>query len=417
LLITTTLFNPIPTNAQEDDPRPGRLGIIGDDAENGALVVNVLIGSPADVAGIQIDDVIIAINETPITSFAELRSFLETTQAGDEVEVTILRGEETLKFTVVLGDERMFESTFEITPITVPATFIGIGLALTDEGQIGVEEIVPDSPADQADILVGDIILAVDETSLTDIRQFVELIQEKSPGNTVILTILRGEESLEIPVTLSTPPNNSEPFIEIIPVTPENPAPPFLPSTSNQEIEPFQLGVQYRSLTPEIALSLELSIEEGALILDVLPDTPAEDAGLLVDDIIVAVDGDTVDIEHTLSDRLYAYEAEDRVILTVVRGEETLEIGAVLAANHPAKRQGGDFGIISPPSMPNFPESDNPSVSMPPQRGFVLECRSERGQTFQITLPFAMAQDPSAIIERMRQTGLECYPIPTLEEQ
>jgi membrane-associated protease RseP (regulator of RpoE activity) len=121
-----------------------------------------------------------------------------------------------------------------------------------------------------------------------------------------------------------------------------------------------QLGVQYRSLTPEIAEAEALSVAEGALVEEVLADTPAEDAGLQVGDIITAVDGDIVDIEHTLSDRLYAYEPEDRVTLTVLRGEETLEIGVVLAeGQHPFMPYLGDVveGFI-PFEMPGMPGRD-----------------------------------------------------------
>ncbi|GAB4337769.1 MAG: hypothetical protein Kow00117_19630 [Phototrophicales bacterium] len=72
-------------------------------------------------------------------------------------------------------------------------------------------------------------------------------------------------------------------------------------------------------------------MDEGALITDVLPDSPAEAAGLMVGDIIQAVDGDVVDAERTLSDRLYAYEEGDTVTLDVLRDAETLQIEVTLA--------------------------------------------------------------------------------------
>ncbi|HRF96030.1 MAG TPA: PDZ domain-containing protein, partial [Aggregatilineales bacterium] len=79
-----------------------------------------------------------------------------------------------------------------------------------------------------------------------------------------------------------------------------------------------------------LAEEKSLSVTEGALVTSVDPESPAEVAGLLVDDVITAVNGEPVDEEHTLADRMVAYEAGDVVTFTVLRGEETLEIEATL---------------------------------------------------------------------------------------
>lgn len=61
----------------------------------------------------------------------------------------------------------------------------------------------------------------------------------------------------------------------------------------------------------------------GALILDVLPGTPAEEAGLQPGDILTAVDRTPVDATHQLADVLAQYEPGDRISLTVWRlGQE-----------------------------------------------------------------------------------------------
>jgi hypothetical protein len=49
-----------------------------------------------------------------------------------------------------------------------------------------------------------------------------------------------------------------------------------------------------------------------------------------VDDIVTAVDGDKVDAERTLRDRLLAYEPGDEVTLDVLRGSETMQIDVTL---------------------------------------------------------------------------------------
>ena len=55
------------------------------------------------------------------------------------------------------------------------------------------------------------------------------------------------------------------------------------------------LGVYIQKVTPEIAESLGLADDKGALVADVMPDTPAEEAGIEVGDVIVEFDGQKVE--------------------------------------------------------------------------------------------------------------------------
>ncbi len=66
----------------------------------------------------------------------------------------------------------------------------------------------------------------------------------------------------------------------------------------------------------------------GALITAVLSGTPAEEAGLQVGDILIAVDRTPVDATHQLADVLAQYQPGDRATLTVWRTgqEETIRV-------------------------------------------------------------------------------------------
>jgi S1-C subfamily serine protease len=66
------------------------------------------------------------------------------------------------------------------------------------------------------------------------------------------------------------------------------------------------------------------------LITEVVADSPAAASGLEVNDIVTAVDGDKVDVERTLRDRLLAYEPGDTVTLSVLRDGKTQDIQATL---------------------------------------------------------------------------------------
>ena len=72
----------------------------------------------------------------------------------------------------------------------------------------------------------------------------------------------------------------------------------------------------------------------GALIREVVPDTPADKAGLQEGDLIIAVDGQPVDDDHPLQALIGEHRPGDRVEITYLRGEEEQEVRVKLG-EHP----------------------------------------------------------------------------------
>jgi membrane-associated protease RseP (regulator of RpoE activity) len=93
-----------------------------------------------------------------------------------------------------------------------------------------------------------------------------------------------------------------------------------------------RLGVLFQVIDETVAADNDLSVTEGALLTEVLADSAAAEAGLQVGDVVTAVDGDRIDAERTLRDRLLAYEGGDTVTLDVLRGDETLSVDVTLEA-------------------------------------------------------------------------------------
>jgi S1-C subfamily serine protease len=99
------------------------------------------------------------------------------------------------------------------------------------------------------------------------------------------------------------------------------------------------LGVHYVSLTADIATQYDLSRQQGAFVYpsqdpsnpSVVIDSPAAKAGVKENDIIIAVNGESVDSTHSLTSRLAQYKPGDTVKLTVVRGKETVQLTATLS--------------------------------------------------------------------------------------
>jgi len=70
----------------------------------GWRVVDVILGGPADNAGVEIDDIIVGINGTRVRNGDDLISYLEgNTLPGETVVIEVVRDSQTLEVSVVLG--------------------------------------------------------------------------------------------------------------------------------------------------------------------------------------------------------------------------------------------------------------------------------------------------------------------------
>jgi serine protease Do len=80
-----------------------RLGMAADPESKICKVAKVDAGSPAEKAGLKIDDIITGINGKKIVTFEELRAEIEKRKPGDVVTLEVRRGDETLKLEAKLG--------------------------------------------------------------------------------------------------------------------------------------------------------------------------------------------------------------------------------------------------------------------------------------------------------------------------
>jgi serine protease Do len=106
--------------------------------------------------------------------------------------------------------------------------------------------------------------------------------------------------------------------------------------TGGQLQQPF-LGVRYVSLTNDLADQFNLKITRGAYITGgsgepaVVPDSPAEKAGLKEGDVIAKVNSISIDDKTSLTAALSKFKVGDEVTLTVIREGKTISIEAILA--------------------------------------------------------------------------------------
>ncbi|MCP8312980.1 MAG: PDZ domain-containing protein, partial [archaeon] len=80
-------------------------------------------------------------------------------------------------------------------------------------------------------------------------------------------------------------------------------------------------------------LNFTLTMPDGPVVVGVLQDFPAQKAGILVEDIIISLNGSRISSLNELSETLATLKPGDEVTLTVERGEETKDFAMTLASN------------------------------------------------------------------------------------
>jgi 2-alkenal reductase len=96
------------------------------------------------------------------------------------------------------------------------------------------------------------------------------------------------------------------------------------------------IGIRFTSIDQKVKKEEQLSVDNGALITTgggdsaIQPDSPAADAGLKDGDIILSINGRTIDQEHPLDALLTQFAPDDQVVLEVLRDGTSLRVTLVL---------------------------------------------------------------------------------------
>jgi serine protease Do len=224
------------------------MGLAAD--QRGALVVDVVPSSPAAKAGlqgsdhqIQIDgqtarvggDVIVAVDGQPVKDFEDLIAYLaNSTTVGQTITLSVLRDgkNETIDLTLAARPSSQ-TATGQTESSSTGGAYLGIvGLTLTpeiaqamnlpsDQQGVMVSQVQSNSPADQAGLkgsynavtiggqqlsVGGDVITAVDGLPIASMGELQTVLQAATPGQTVLLTILRDGNELTVEVVLGERP-------------------------------------------------------------------------------------------------------------------------------------------------------------------------------------------------------------------
>jgi serine protease Do len=107
----------------------------------------------------------------------------------------------------------------------------------------------------------------------------------------------------------------------------------------DHHVHHHQIGIAVRAITPAIAKSLNLPVEEGLVIEDVAPQSTADLAGLRIGDVITMLHGHTIQNVRQLALNMYSYDAGEKAEIAVLRGQERLSfsVSVVERADDPQR--------------------------------------------------------------------------------
>jgi serine protease Do len=168
-----------------------------------------------------------------------------------------------------------------------------------------ISRVMPDSPADNAGLKVGDVILAYNGKRLLNSSQLPPLVGTSRVDQAATLRVLRQGREMELPIIVGRLPDDDEPLAAIEPAAAPEP----------DKIQ--QLGLSVIDIDSDVRRELGLDIAGGALVSDIGPG-PASDVGIRRGDIIVMFDNTEVKGARHLRE-LIADAADKRTVAVLIR--------------------------------------------------------------------------------------------------
>jgi len=280
----------------------------------GVMVASILPDSPAKAAGIQSGDLITEFNGEKVTDaradedLPVFNRLVLSTPVGTKVTLNGLRDGQPMTWNVTTADrEPSLANELELLNwgLTI-RNFTRVSALENDrETKVGawVDSVRAGGPSadSKPELRTGDIIVRFGERPVEDVQQLAEYTAEFTKGlsepKPVLVTFARSREELATVVKIGPEPDDSKPA---------RPAKAWL-------------GLQSQVLTRELSTALELDGKRGVRVTQILPDSPAEQAGLKTGDVILRVGATGVRTPKDFGAALAAFKTGDTVPVLVRR--------------------------------------------------------------------------------------------------
>jgi serine protease Do len=171
-----------------------------------------------------------------------------------------------------------------------------------------VAQVAPGSPAADAGLEQGDVVLSYNGQAIDEVRDLTRMVADTGPGSDAEVVVWRDGQEVSLAVEIGQMMADQEVVAA---------------ATDEATDDTPRLGMALAELTPEAKRSMELEDDvEGAMVTDVEPGSPAAEKGLQRGDVIIEADRKKVTEPKTVTDAVReAAERGDETILLLVKRE------------------------------------------------------------------------------------------------
>lgn len=176
-----------------------------------------------------------------------------------------------------------------------------------------VSDIVKDSPAEDAGLKRGDIIITMGEKEIDDSANLRNMVAQTPVGNTVEFTILRDGEEMEVEVKIGRQPSSEE-EVEVV----------------GEETSTLLSGVTVKELTAVDAQRFGIDPDtQGVIIIKVAPGSRAQESGLKAGDVIMEINRMSITDLNTYEKALKKVEGGKDCVPYYAQGSHIFYCGKV----------------------------------------------------------------------------------------
>jgi serine protease Do len=234
-----------------------------------------------------------------------INSMIESQSGGNEgVGFSIPSNTARIVYQQLVKYGRPRRGTIGVYPTNLTPV-LAQGLGLSRSSGVLIEDVVPDSPADNAGIKVDDIVLSADGRPMRDTKELALIMFRKRPGEAVHLSILSGTNTREIDVSVTQSPRDTAALLD--------------PADTDQYLIP-RLGALVLPMTPELASQFGGQREAGGLLVVARTfGAAADEVSLKTGDIIYFANTTKLNSVADLRNFVKNLKSGDAVVLQVER--------------------------------------------------------------------------------------------------
>ncbi len=184
------------------------------DKTQGALVTNVMPGSPADQAGIQRGDVIIEYEGQAVEDPRGLQGQVMNTVVGNQISLMVMREGKKVTLSPVIREQNEPTKVARTNHIKKDGPFAGVAvqdlnsqmaqqLGIAEEvSGVVVMEVTPGSQAERAGLAQGDVISEINRKPVHSEQDFVQVVSHLEKKKDALIFVHRGKGALYLTVKI-----------------------------------------------------------------------------------------------------------------------------------------------------------------------------------------------------------------------